>query len=130
MSLKRYKKRMIKKYGNLCWYCLEEFNLEELTIDHIIPEAIGGESSLHNYALACIDCNESKDTMQLKDFCEVLAFENRIKAIQEEDMDYDKIEQVIRVYIKEIQEQDKLILTNKKPIRKSPRKPTRKQPRG
>src|SRR3972149_8920582 len=114
MSLRRYKKRMVKKYGNLCWYCLNEFNVDELTIDHIVPEAIGGESTISNYALACMDCNESKDIMSLNDFIEVSKFENRIKELQEEDMDYGKIEQAISTYIKAFQGKGK----KKKPKRK------------
>jgi len=93
---------MIKKYGNLCWYCLNEFEHNELTIDHIVPEASGGESTMKNYALACCHCNESKDTMNLIDFIEVANFENRINEIQE-DYDYSKIEQAIQVYVQEQQ---------------------------
>ena len=31
-----------------------------LTVDHIIPQAVGGETTLENLCLACWDCNLAK----------------------------------------------------------------------
>jgi 5-methylcytosine-specific restriction endonuclease McrA len=34
--------------------------MEELTLDHVIPRAQGGESRWNNCVLACLDCNKRK----------------------------------------------------------------------
>jgi 5-methylcytosine-specific restriction endonuclease McrA len=33
---------------------------EELTIDHIIPKALGGKTTWENCVLACVECNSVK----------------------------------------------------------------------
>jgi len=42
-----------------CCYCLtqEEIVGTYFTVDHIIPEALGGQTTLENLCLACWDCN-------------------------------------------------------------------------
>jgi hypothetical protein len=45
-----------------CRYCLttEENSGIKMHIDHIIPEAIGGKTTLENLCLACFSCNVNK----------------------------------------------------------------------
>lgn len=43
-----------------CQYCGRQPGQRELTIDHVVPRAQGGESSWTNCVLACIRCNASK----------------------------------------------------------------------
>lgn len=44
---------------NCCCYCLcqEDVAGVRFTIDHIIPESLGGETVAENLCLACWDCN-------------------------------------------------------------------------
>ncbi|HTL12120.1 MAG TPA: HNH endonuclease [Bdellovibrionota bacterium] len=44
----------------LCHYCGGEFAAAELTMDHIVPLARGGESKKGNVVPACRPCNQSK----------------------------------------------------------------------
>ncbi len=44
-----------------CQYCGETFETEELTFDHVIPQAQGGAKSWFNIVTACVDCNRRKD---------------------------------------------------------------------
>lgn len=43
-----------------CQYCGCRPKTNELTIDHVLPRAQGGESSWENCVLACIRCNSRK----------------------------------------------------------------------
>lgn len=45
-----------------CVYCLSQQRLMgvALTVDHIIPQSVGGETTLDNLCLACWDCNLAK----------------------------------------------------------------------
>lgn len=45
-----------------CGYCQSQQRLMgvALTIDHIIPQSLGGKSDLENLCLACWDCNLAK----------------------------------------------------------------------
>jgi 5-methylcytosine-specific restriction endonuclease McrA len=44
-----------------CQYCGEQFPTEDLTFDHVIPQAQGGTKGWENIATACIECNRRKD---------------------------------------------------------------------
>lgn len=43
-----------------CQYCLDTFNREDLTIDHMIPRANGGKVTWNNAVTACKSCNHRK----------------------------------------------------------------------
>jgi len=43
-----------------CQYCGIEPPIDEITIDHIIPQSKGGESTFENCVLACMSCNLKK----------------------------------------------------------------------
>jgi 5-methylcytosine-specific restriction endonuclease McrA len=57
-----------------CCYCLSQEDNSGLkyTVDHIIPESLGGETEVDNMCLACWDCNLYK--------------QNRISAIDPESV--------------------------------------------
>lgn len=43
-----------------CQYCGEHKHAKDLTLDHILPRAQGGESVPHNLVAACVKCNQRK----------------------------------------------------------------------
>jgi 5-methylcytosine-specific restriction endonuclease McrA len=43
-----------------CQYCGEHKHAKDLTLDHILPRAQGGESTPHNLTTACVKCNQRK----------------------------------------------------------------------
>lgn len=43
-----------------CQYCAEEFSSEELTFDHVVPQAAGGRREWTNIVTACVPCNRRK----------------------------------------------------------------------
>ena len=48
-----------------CAYCGAK---EKLTYDHIIPKSKGGGRRGGNILLSCVECNEKKKDMSVKDF--------------------------------------------------------------
>lgn len=72
MALKDYvAKSRVVKYSRTniylrddyhCQYCENNFwdNVQELTIDHVLPRCLGGESTWDNVVTACGSCNTSK----------------------------------------------------------------------
>jgi 5-methylcytosine-specific restriction endonuclease McrA len=43
-----------------CQYCGERFPSEELTFDHVVPRAAGGQTVWENILSACVKCNTAK----------------------------------------------------------------------
>jgi 5-methylcytosine-specific restriction endonuclease McrA len=43
-----------------CQYCGNRFSLGELTFDHVIPKAMGGQTTWTNVLSACVACNLKK----------------------------------------------------------------------
>ena len=43
-----------------CQYCMDTFDYDELTIDHVIPRAAGGKTNWENCSTSCKSCNHSK----------------------------------------------------------------------
>jgi len=52
------KKNVLKRDRHTCQYC--GVTEGELTIDHILPRSLGGESSWLNVVVACKSCNAKK----------------------------------------------------------------------
>lgn len=46
--------------AGICHYCGGKFQASELTLDHVVPIARGGESTKGNVVTACKACNASK----------------------------------------------------------------------
>ena len=45
---------------NLCQYCGKKYPTSELSLDHIIPRSMGGNSAWDNVVCACTNCNVKK----------------------------------------------------------------------
>ena len=57
------------QFVNCCAYCqtAETLTVATFEVDHIIPLAVGGESTLENLCLACPTCNRHKALRQTAD---------------------------------------------------------------
>jgi len=51
-----------------CVYCGEQFDVGELTVDHVQPRMRGGDRSSGNLVTACSACNVRKGGARLADF--------------------------------------------------------------
>ena len=54
------RRNIFKRDHFACQYCGVQPGSEELTLDHVIPRAQGGESRWDNCVLACLTCNKRK----------------------------------------------------------------------
>lgn len=43
-----------------CQYCGKRFSTQELSLDHIVPRAMGGKSTWENMVCCCVHCNTRK----------------------------------------------------------------------
>jgi 5-methylcytosine-specific restriction endonuclease McrA len=54
------RRNVFKRDHVTCQYCGARPGSEELTIDHVIPRAQGGQTNWENCVLACVPCNARK----------------------------------------------------------------------
>lgn len=54
------RRSLYRRDGNRCQYCGKRFGTEDLSIDHVVPRALGGRTSWDNCVLSCIQCNARK----------------------------------------------------------------------
>lgn len=52
-----------KTSSNTCYYCGKQVAFKELTMDHLVPLAMGGRSSKDNLVPSCKSCNNKKKSM-------------------------------------------------------------------
>ncbi len=58
---KRLWKQSIKEHFNCtCVYCGNNYQIHELTIDHVKPKCNGGKDLANNLVPACQSCNQGK----------------------------------------------------------------------
>lgn len=60
---KRLRFEILTRDGNTCRYCGAQAPDVKLTIDHVIPVALGGGDESSNLVTACKDCNAGKSSM-------------------------------------------------------------------
>lgn len=58
-------KTLVKLYGESCLRCGA---VDDLTIDHVTPIALGGKSNLDNLQILCRSCNSSKSSRSSADY--------------------------------------------------------------
>lgn len=51
---------VLRRDGYACQYCGTEGRAKELTLDHVVPKAQGGQTTWENIVAACRPCNEKK----------------------------------------------------------------------
>ncbi|MEA1950609.1 MAG: HNH endonuclease [Planctomycetota bacterium] len=54
------RRNIFKRDRYACQYCGRQPAGDELTLDHVVPRALGGESTWDNCVLACVECNSRK----------------------------------------------------------------------
>lgn len=55
-------------YGFRCYYCNQEFSLQDITMDHRIPLIKGGSNWISNIVPACRSCNSQKGAKSEKEY--------------------------------------------------------------
>lgn len=62
------RKAVIDRDGKRCVFCDEDLTDKEIHLDHIIPEAKGGHTTMQNLQVTCRKCNTSKGTLTEAEF--------------------------------------------------------------
>jgi 5-methylcytosine-specific restriction endonuclease McrA len=52
-------KKLIRSFGDTCWYCDCALTKETRTIEHVVARSMGGNNNLDNLRLACDFCNRT-----------------------------------------------------------------------
>lgn len=66
---KGLRRQVIARDGPICRYCgaLLIFIHTLITIDHVIPQSLGGENSFENLVVSCSPCNTAKGNRSLEE---------------------------------------------------------------
>ena len=54
--------------GYHCCFCLNNYILDNLTIEHILPKILGGTNELVNLALSCEKCNNDRNLANFSEY--------------------------------------------------------------
>lgn len=60
---KRLRYEVLRRDDYACRYCGAKAPDVALTVDHVVPEALGGQGDPGNLVTACADCNAGKSSM-------------------------------------------------------------------
>jgi len=90
-----WRKSIKEKWEHKCAYCDSE---ENLTLDHIIPQAKGGTDHITNLLCACISCNRSKAHENFYDWYPKQEFYTEEKFNRIEEWRTQLVKQELRVY--------------------------------
>lgn len=64
---KRVRYEVLRRDNFTCRYCGAKAPAAELTVDHVIPQALGGTDDPTNLVAACVDCNSGKTSTMPSD---------------------------------------------------------------
>lgn len=53
----------VAKKGKKCWYCGKRLKNNQITMDHLFPQDVGGPTISNNLAPACSRCNSKKGNL-------------------------------------------------------------------
>ena len=62
------RRHVIERDGYHCVYCDEDLTNGEIHLDHVIPEAKGGPTTIDNLQVTCRKCNISKGVLTESEF--------------------------------------------------------------
>lgn len=60
---KRLRFEILRRDNHTCRYCGRSAPEVKLTVDHVVPETLGGSDDPGNLVAACADCNSGKSSM-------------------------------------------------------------------
>jgi len=70
---RQLREEVYKRDGYCCQFCGEKLPPSQLTIDHLVPLALGGLDELTNYVTCCRPCNERKANQPLDVFAQSIS---------------------------------------------------------
>jgi len=65
---KNLRNKILAKYDSHCAYCGIHLEYDDMQVDHIKAQALGGYDSMDNYNPSCRSCNATKSTYSIEKF--------------------------------------------------------------
>jgi hypothetical protein len=62
-----FRHRMLQRDGRICFYCGYEMDIDDITLEHLVPRSKGGRTTSENIVLAHGYCNNRAGTLCLED---------------------------------------------------------------
>jgi 5-methylcytosine-specific restriction endonuclease McrA len=59
------RRNVARRDNSTCQYCGKVMDTNEYTMDHVVPQALGGKTVWTNIVLACVPCNKDKGCQPL-----------------------------------------------------------------
>ena len=59
-QVKFNRRNIFARDRNRCQYCGRRFPTSELSLDHVVPRSLGGQTTWENIVCACTECNARK----------------------------------------------------------------------
>lgn len=83
IEFKRIMRELIySQKGHKCYYCGKKMDRNQMTVDHIIPQDVGGPTITNNLALACHKCNGEKSNMNAMQYKQYLGKKTSAERIE------------------------------------------------
>lgn len=60
VEVKLNRRNLFARDQNRCQYCGKKFPTSELSVDHVVPRTLGGQTVWENMVCACVGCNVRK----------------------------------------------------------------------
>lgn len=74
------RRAICRRDGGRCFYCLRRLQSSLAVLDHVVPQAEGGDDSVRNLVACCQHCNEEKKVQLAADFLRALYRSSRLTA--------------------------------------------------
>lgn len=110
---KKVRETIMVRDGMACQYCATRLEAEAIVIDHLLPVAMGGDSSDENLITSCFRCNSIKGQLPPEEFVNarhpflnvaqqiLIKLDKKIQRLEDEDEDEDTSSEVERAKVTE-----------------------------
>lgn len=75
--LKRIKEDVIARDGTVCCYCGINLSLEDITMEHIVPDSKRGTFNSTNLTVSCGPCNNKRGNQPFFEYCKKFGWSSK-----------------------------------------------------
>lgn len=85
--------------GKKCWYCGKKLLKEDITMDHLYPQDLGGPTITNNLAPTCYECNNDKGNLTEKQYRNLIsAPKDKRKNIRSKFLERNELNKIKKGY--------------------------------
>lgn len=71
---KRIRECVIERDGLICCYCERQLSLDDVTMEHIVPDSKRGTYNTTNLTVSCSNCNNKRGNKPFFEYCKQFDF--------------------------------------------------------